>query len=342
MSFFGYGSTQSTTNGPNGGASSSSPTGGGDYFSQGANEKTPLDPNSYQQQQPLQGAHDSHDHDPQRCFHHGPGEDCSLPDIMQPLVNSMNHGVVENVVIKVMDGADHAQKAVFHFWDEWREFVSRGGTVDLALGVVIGGAFSNLIDSFVADILTPPLSLWATGTNLENSFIVLRHGRTPGKEYATYQEAQADGAVTENTGQFLKACCNFLAIALMLFWVVKGVHSIRREKIKPPPKEKTCLWCGEQIRLEAFRCRYCHSYVKNVPGIEDASVGMFITVKKPKQNRPQSQQQALDPSLVQHPDQGSAGSEATLVTGHNASTTATVGPADGKKIAVALASMDGQ
>ncbi|KAG0083372.1 hypothetical protein BGZ92_010822 [Podila epicladia] len=341
MSFLGYGSTQSTTNGSNGGASSSSPTSGDDYFSQGANEKTPLDPNSYQQQQPSHGVQGAHDHDAHGCFHHGPGEHCSLPDIMQPLVNPLNHGVVENVVIKVMDGADHAQKAVFHFWDEWREFVSRGGTVDLALGVVIGGAFSDLIDSFVADILTPPLSLWATGTNLENSFFVLRHGRTPGKKYATYQEAQADGAVTENTGQFLKACCNFLAIALMLFWVVKGVHSIRREKIKPPPKEKTCLWCGEQIRLEAFRCRYCHSYVKNVPGIEDAGVGMFITVKKPKQNRPQSQQ-TLDPTMVQHLDQGSAGSGSTLVVGHNASTTATVGPADGKKIAAVLASIDGQ
>lgn len=125
----------------------------------------------------------------------------------------------------------------------------------------------------------------------------------------------------------------------MLFWIVKGVHSIRRERIKPPPKEKTCLWCGEQIRLEAFRCRYCHSYVKNVPGIEDAAVGMFVTVKKPKQNRPQSQ--AFDPSLVQHPDQGSAGSGATLA-GNNASTTATVGLADGKKIAAALASVEGQ
>ncbi|KAF9206217.1 hypothetical protein BGZ59_011793, partial [Podila verticillata] len=196
------------------------------------------------------------------------------------------------------------------------------GTVDLALGVVIGGAFSDIIDSFVADILTPPLSLWATGTNLENSFFVLRHGRTPGKK-------------TENTGQFLKACCNFLAIAFMLFWIVKGVHSIRREKIKPPPKEKTCLWCGEQIRLEAFRCRYCHSYVKNVPGLEDASVGMFVAVKK-KHNRPQSQ--AFEGG-VQSPEQG-LGSGATLVPGQNASTTATVGPADGKKIAAALASID--
>ncbi|KAF9412864.1 hypothetical protein BGZ94_000906 [Podila epigama] len=274
---------------------------------------------------------------------------------MQPLVNPLNHGVVENVVIRVMDGADVAQKAVFHFWDEWREFVSRGGTVDLALGVVIGGAFSDIIDSFVADILTPPLSLWATGTNLENSFFVLRHGNTPGKKYNTYLEAQADGAVTENTGQFLKACSNFLAIAFLLFWVVKGVHSIRREKIKPPPKEKTCLWCGEQIRLEAFRCRYCHSYVKNVPGIEDASVGMFVKVKKSK--RPQSQ--AFDSNAALHPDQqGSTGAMATTTTTKTSppdsanhphgSTLAsntdnnTLGPADGKKIAAALASMDHQ
>lgn len=63
------------------------------------------------------------------------------------------------------------------------------------IGVVLGGAFSDIIDSFVIDIMTPPLSLWATGTNLENSFIVLKHGRTPGKIYNTYLEAQEDGAV---------------------------------------------------------------------------------------------------------------------------------------------------
>ncbi|CAO3573313.1 unnamed protein product [Mortierella alpina] len=201
---------------------------------------------------------------------------------MQPLVTPLNHDVVESVVIRVRDSADVTQKAVFYFWDEWKHFVNRGNVIDLGIGVVIGGAFSDIIDSFVVDILTPPLSLWATGTNLENSFIVLRHGKTPGK-YATYKEAQADGAVTENTGHFLKSCLNFLVIAFFLFWIVKAVHNVRKEKIRPPPKEKTCNWCRESIALEAFRCKYCQSFVKDIPGIEDAGIGMFVTVKRPKQ-----------------------------------------------------------
>ncbi|KAF9161220.1 hypothetical protein DFQ26_004759, partial [Actinomortierella ambigua] len=101
---------------------------------------------------------------------------------MQTLVSPEHHAMLEQVVVTVRDSADVTQKA---------------------------------------DILTPPLSLWAMGTNLENSFFVLRHGRTPDMVYATVEEAQADGAVTENTGHFIKACINFVFIAFCLFWVMK-------------------------------------------------------------------------------------------------------------------------
>ncbi|KAG0055636.1 hypothetical protein BGZ83_007936 [Gryganskiella cystojenkinii] len=242
------------------------------------------------------------------------------------MISQTSHDMVENVVIKVRDSADVTQKTIFYFWDEWKLFVNRGNVIDLGIGVVIGGAFSDIIDSFVSDILTPPLSLWAYGTNLENSFFVLRHGRTPRKVYATYLEAQADGAVTENTGQFFKACLNFLFIAFFLFWIVKAVHNIRKEKIKPPPKEKTCNWCKEQIALDAFRCKFCQSFVKDIPGLEDAGVGMFVTVKKPRHTP--------SPSTVTTP---------AVIDGKSVppmATNSTMGPADGKKIAAALAQME--
>ncbi|KAG0238220.1 hypothetical protein BGW42_006500 [Actinomortierella wolfii] len=207
---------------------------------------------------------------------------CELPKGMQTLVAPEHHAMLEQVVVTVRDSADVTQKTIFYFWDEWKNFINRGNVVDLGIGIVIGGAFTGLIDSLVADILTPPLSLWAMGTNLENSFIVLRHGRTPGMKYTTVEEAQADGAVTENTGHFLKACINFLFIAFCLFWVMKAMHNIRKEKIRPPPKVKTCNWCRESIALDAFRCRYCQSYVKDIPGLEDCGVGMFVKIKKPK------------------------------------------------------------
>ncbi|KAF9113483.1 hypothetical protein BGX27_001495 [Mortierella sp. AM989] len=281
------------------------------------------------------------------CFH-APGEHCSLPHIIQPLVSPLHHAVMENVVIKVRDSADVTQKTIFYFWDEWKLFVNRGNVIDLGIGVVIGGAFSDIIDSIVADILTPPLSLWAAGTNLENSFFVLRHGRTPGKVYATYQEAQADGAVTENTGQFLKACLNFLVIAFFLFWIVKAVHKIRQEKIKPPPKEKMCNWCRESIHLEAFRCKYCQSFVKDIPGIEDAGVGMFVAIKKPKapqhtassQSQPAEHAVANDIALLAHSNSTASSTSLPSTPNCASGATPTIGPKDGKKIAAELAKME--
>ncbi|KAF9154822.1 hypothetical protein DFQ26_009942 [Actinomortierella ambigua] len=64
------------------------------------------------------------------------------------------------------------------------------------------------------------------------------------------------------------------------------MHNIRKERIRPPPKVKTCNWCRESIALDAFRCRYCQSYVKDIPGLEDCGVGMFVTIKKPKPTLP--------------------------------------------------------
>ncbi|KAG9319404.1 hypothetical protein KVV02_007040, partial [Mortierella alpina] len=70
------------------------------------------------------------------CFHHAPGEHCSLPHLMQPLVTPLHHDVVESVVIRVRDSADVTQKAVFYFWDEWKQFVNRGNVIDLGIGTV--------------------------------------------------------------------------------------------------------------------------------------------------------------------------------------------------------------
>ncbi|KAF8945344.1 hypothetical protein BGZ47_002840 [Haplosporangium gracile] len=239
------------------------------------NEKTPLQYQAYPNNGTDDYGKENHDHDHDDDGHdHAPGERCSLPQLIQPLVSHENHGVVESVVVKVMDSADVTQKTIFYFWDEWKAFVNRGNVIDLGIGVVLGGAFSDIIDSFVIDIMTPPLSLWATGTNLEHSFIVLRHGRTPDMKYNTYLEAQEDGAVTENT----------------------AVHNIRKEKIRPPPKEKECAWCKESIALDAFRCKFCQSFVKDIPGIEDAGVGMFVTIKRPSTKHRPSMDPAYDQS----------------------------------------------
>lgn len=75
-----------------------------------------------------------------------------------------------------------------------------------------------------------------------------------------------------------------------------AVHNIRKEKIRPPPKEKECAWCKENIALDAFRCKFCQSFVKDIPGIEDAGVGMFVTIKRPSTKHRPSMDPAFDQS----------------------------------------------
>ncbi|RUS21149.1 large-conductance mechanosensitive channel [Endogone sp. FLAS-F59071] len=109
----------------------------------------------------------------------------------------------------------------FKLYTELKDFINeRGGNVlDLGIGIIIGGAFGATVTSFVSDILTPPLGLLIHGSNLENYFWVLQPGKTPNATYHSPQEAQADGAVTENIGRFLSNIINFCLICFTLFWI---------------------------------------------------------------------------------------------------------------------------
>ncbi|KAF9112647.1 hypothetical protein BGX27_002992 [Mortierella sp. AM989] len=166
-------------------------------------------------------------------------------------------------------------------WQAFVEFVQRGNVLDLGVGLVIGGAFSKVIGSFVDDILTPPLGLVISGSNLENWFIILRHGKTPDKQYETIEEAQNDGAVTENVGRFLQTALNFVLVAITLFLIIftiKKVKDYREERrlkrlqngeadaTKPEPAPasgatRTCPWCDANVPIKAVKCMYCTSFL---------------------------------------------------------------------------------
>ncbi|KAF9428083.1 hypothetical protein BGZ76_002069 [Entomortierella beljakovae] len=165
-------------------------------------------------------------------------------------------------------------------WHGFVEFLQRGNIIDLGVGLVVGGAFSKVLGSFVDDILTPPLGLVISGSNLENWFIVLREGKTGG-HYETIDEAQADGAVTENVGRFIQTCINFLLVAITLFIIiytagkVKEYREARRLKraangdadaTKPEPvpasgATKSCQWCDANVPINAVKCMYCTSFL---------------------------------------------------------------------------------
>ncbi|RHZ79554.1 hypothetical protein Glove_144g130 [Diversispora epigaea] len=143
--------------------------------------------------------------------------------------------------------------------EEFKDFLKkRGGNVmDLVLAVIIGTVFTKVINSLVNDIATPPLGLLLHGTNLENYFIVIRHGKTPNATYHTPQEAQEDGAVTENVGSFLNSVIEFFTVAITLFLVFYVYKLIRK------PKEKTeeCPWCQADIPIGSIKCQFCTSVI---------------------------------------------------------------------------------
>lgn len=117
---------------------------------------------------------------------------------------------------------------------EFKEFAMKGSVVDLAVGVVIGGAFGAIVNSFVADVIMPLVGLLTGGIDFSNWFFVLREGKTAGP-YASLAAAKAASAVTLNLGLFINAVVSFLIVAFAIFMAVKAMNAARREQAAAPP-----------------------------------------------------------------------------------------------------------
>ena len=135
------------------------------------------------------------------------------------------------------------------FFDEFKEFISKGNVLDMAVGVIIGGAFKAIVDSLVNDILTPIIGL-LFDANFENLTAQI-------------------GNVTLTYGNFLSAILNFLIMALVLFMIVKSFNKVRsmsekKEETAPAaPTTKICPFCKSEISIEATRCPHCTSELKD-------------------------------------------------------------------------------
>jgi large conductance mechanosensitive channel len=114
---------------------------------------------------------------------------------------------------------------------EFQSFIMRGNVIDLAVGIIIGAAFTTIVSSLVKDIITPILGLIVGGIDFSNIFLTLK-----GPHLATLADAQKAGAVTVNVGVFLNAVINFLIVSFAIFWLVKGVTRIYRTP-DPTPLE---------------------------------------------------------------------------------------------------------
>jgi len=140
---------------------------------------------------------------------------------------------------------------------EFREFAMRGNVLDLAIGVIIGGAFGKIVTSFVKDIIMPPIGLLLGNVDFANLFINLSGGK-----YATLADAQAAGAVTLNYGAFLNTIVDFIIVAFVIFLLVRQVNKLQKPATAAPATSKECPFCTSAIPLKAIRCPHCTSQLK--------------------------------------------------------------------------------
>ncbi len=144
---------------------------------------------------------------------------------------------------------------------EFKKFVMRGNVIDLAIGIIIGGAFGKIVASFVNEMLMPVVGLLLGKVDFKNLFIPL-----DGNSYATLAEAQAAGAATLNYGSFISTVIDFLIIAFVIFLMVRAINKAKEAADKkkeaapaPAPTTKECPRCFTQIDLRAKRCPNCTS-----------------------------------------------------------------------------------
>lgn len=149
------------------------------------------------------------------------------------------------------------------FVEEFKTFIMRGNVIDLAVGVIIGGAFQKIITSLVNDVIMPLITLITGGVDFKQWFIALDGG-----VYSTLEEAQAVGAATLNYGVFLTEVINFLIIAFVIFILVRTMNRIAEaakpkvEEVPEEPTTKKCPHCCSEIAIEATRCPHCTSVIE--------------------------------------------------------------------------------
>jgi len=145
---------------------------------------------------------------------------------------------------------------------EFKEFAMRGNVVDMAVGIIIGGAFGTIVKSLVADVIMPPIGLLLGGVDFTDLFVILKEGSSAGP-YATLAAAQEAGAVVISYGVFINAVISFLIVAFAVFLLIRTINQLRREEEEAPaaPTTKECGHCYSTISIKATRCPHCTSEI---------------------------------------------------------------------------------
>ncbi len=152
------------------------------------------------------------------------------------------------------------------FFSEFKEFVMRGNVVDLAVAVIVGGAFQAIINSLINDLVMPFIGLITGGINFADQFLVLK--APEGVDLtgvATAADATALGATVWAYGSFITAVINFIVMAFVVFLLVKVINKAqsigKKAEEEPAPTTKKCPFCCSEIAIEATRCPHCTSEI---------------------------------------------------------------------------------
>ena len=162
------------------------------------------------------------------------------------------------------------------FFAEFKKFIMRGNVIDLAVGVIIGGAFQAIVNSLVNDIVSPVISLATKGINFADKFILLSQPED-GVVVTTVEQAKELGLATLNYGSFITAVINFLIMATVIFCLVKAINTVaelgkkKEEEVVEEPTTKVCPFCKSEISIDAVKCPHCTSDIPE-EAVEEASV----------------------------------------------------------------------
>lgn len=155
------------------------------------------------------------------------------------------------------------------FFNEFKTFALRGNVIDLAVGVIIGGAFQTIVRSLIDDLIMPLIGLITGGTNFSDQFIVLKmpEGITE-NQLTSLVVAKEQGATVFAYGSFVTAVINFIIMAFVIFLFVKAINNLhtigksKEESTPETPTTKICPFCKSEISIEATRCAHCTSELK--------------------------------------------------------------------------------
>jgi len=169
-------------------------------------------------------------------------------------------------------------------WKEFREFAFQGGAVDLAVGIILGGAFGKVVSSLVNDVVMPPIGWLLRGVDFANIFFLLKRGKKNAitrNRYKTLAQAKDDGAITVNYGVFLNSVINFMVISIIVFALVRTVNKLKL-KNKGASKARECPHCFMKIDLRATKCPFCTTPIESEPSSEGNEEDSSDAEGKPK------------------------------------------------------------